>query len=145
MSVSRLDTFAREVAASLQKAPPALQLRVSEFAANWAVARTGLAHPSLKAGSANDIAELVAELDEQYFALSEERDEERASTEEVVEAFGRARAANAVEFMRRGEPAEAIYEAATAAEDWSELRAAVLSQLGSGSPAEPLASPDRGE
>ncbi len=144
MSVSRLDNFAREVAAALQKAPPDLQLRVSEFAANWAVARTGLAHSSLKAGSADDIAALVAELDEEYFALSEERDEERASTEEVVEAFGRARAANAVEFMRRGEPAEAIYEAAAAVEDWSELRAAVLSQLGSGVPGEPKVAPGCG-
>ena len=142
MSVSRLETLARELAAALQKAAPEHQLRVSEFAANWAVARTGLAHPSLKSGSADDIAALVAELDEQYFALSEERDEGRASTKEVVEAFGRARAANAVEFMRRGEPAEAIYEAAAVADDWSELRIAVLSQLGV--PAEPKVAPDCG-
>ena len=130
MAVSRLDTFAHEVAAALRKAPPDLQLRVSEFAADWAVARTGLSHPTLKAGSPDDIAALVADLDDQYFALSEERDEGRASTEDVVAAFGLARAANAVEFMRRREPAEAIYEAAATAEDWSELRIAVLSQLG---------------
>lgn len=129
MAVSRLDTFAHEVAAALRTAAPALQLRVAEFAANWAVARTGLAHSSLKAGSPDDIAALVADLDEQYFALSEERDEGRAKTEEVVAAFGRARAATAVEFIRRGEPAETIYEAAAAVEDWSELRVAVLSQL----------------
>jgi len=131
MAVSRLDTFARKVADALQKAPADLQLRVSEFAANWAVGRTGLVHPSLKDGLVDDIAALVAKLDEQYFVLSEERDEGRATTEQVVEAFGRARAANAVESMRRGDPGDAIYEAAASAEDWTELRDAVLSQLGS--------------
>jgi hypothetical protein len=140
----RLDTFAPEVADALRRAPPDLQRRVAEFAANWAVARTGLTHPSLGAGSVDDMAALVAELDDRYFALSEEREAGRASTEDVVAAFGRARAANAVVFMRCGESAEAIYEAAAAAEDWSELRAAVLSQVGSGAPAEPGFAPDCG-
>jgi len=65
-------------------------------------------------------------LDERYFALSEAR----ASSEDVEAAFGQARAANAVEFVLRDEPADTIYEAAAAVEDWSELRASVLSLLG---------------
>ncbi len=127
---SRLDSFARDVAVALHRAAPELQRRAAEFAADWAVARTGLAHPALGAGSAEDVAALVAELDDVYFAVSDGRDAGRCSTEDVVAAFGRARAASAVEFVRRGEPAEAIYEAAAAVEDWSELRAALLARLG---------------
>ena len=138
---SRLDNFAGDVASALHNAPPDLQLRVAESAAEWAVPRVGLTHPSLAASSVDDVAALAAKLDDQYFALSEAREAGQASTEDVVAAFGQARAANAVEFVRRGEPAEAIYEAAAAAEDWSELRAAVLSRLGSGSLAEPAAPP----
>jgi hypothetical protein len=94
------------------------------------VARTGLTHPALVAGTADDAAAVAAELDERYFTVSEERDAGRASTEQVAAAFERARAASAVEFVRRGEPAEAVYEAAAAADDWSELRAGLLSLLG---------------
>jgi hypothetical protein len=127
---SRLDSFAHDVAVALNRASPELQRRVAEFAADWAVAHTGLTHSALVASSAEDVAGLVAELDHHYFAVSEERDAGRSSTEEVVAAFGRARAASAVEFVRRGEPAEAIYEAAASVEDWSELRAELLARLG---------------
>jgi hypothetical protein len=128
--VRRLDSFDRDVAAALQNASPELQRRVAEFAAEWAVAHTGLAHPALAKDSVADVAALVAELDDRYFTLSEERNEGRVSTDDVVAAFGLARAASAVEFFRRGEPAEAIYEAAASVEDWSELRAALVARLG---------------
>ena len=129
MEASRLNTFARDVAAALQTASAADRQRAADLAASWAVGRTGLAHPAVAAGTADDAAALAAELDERYFALSEERDAARATTEQVAAAFEQARAASAVEFARRGEPAEAVYEAAAAAEDWSELRAGLLSLL----------------
>jgi len=122
----RLDTLAPEVAAALRGASPELQRRVARFAAVWAITRTGLIHPALAGDSADIVSALVSELDERYFALSEAR----ASSEDVEAAFGQARAANAVEFVLRDEPADTIYEAAAAVEDWSELRASVLSLLG---------------
>jgi len=96
-----------------------------------------LVHPALRTDSADDVAGLVTELDELYFALSVEQEAGRASLGEVDAAFGRARAANAVEFMLRAEPAEAIYEAAASTEDWSELRSSVLSLLGATNDASP--------
>ncbi len=129
MEASRLNTFARDVAAALQAATPDARQCAAEFAARWAIAHTELAHPAVAAGTADDAAALAAELDERYFALSEERDAGRATTEQVAAAFEQARAASAVEFARRGEPAEAVYEAAAAAQDWSELRAGLLSLL----------------
>ena len=128
--VSRLESLDRDFAAAFHMASPELQRRVAEFAADWAVTQTGLAHPALVAGSAEEVAALVSELDGRYFTLSEERDEGQASTDDVVAAFGLARAANAVEFVRRGEHAETIYEAAASVEDWSELRDTLLAQLG---------------
>ena len=129
VNASRLDSFDHNVAVALNRASPELQRRVAEFAADWAVAHSGLTHSALVASSAEDVAAIVAELDHRYFAVSDERDAGRSSTEEVVAAFGRARAASAIEFVRRGEPAEAIYEAAVSVEDWSELRAALLTWL----------------
>jgi hypothetical protein len=140
---SRLDNFDREVAVALRSAPPEVQHRVAEFAADWAVARTGLADPALLAESPDEVASAATELDERYFAVSGDRDAGRASTEDVVTAFGRARAASAVEFTRRGEAAEAVYEAAAALEDWSELRASVLWQLRSSGPSESGTAPAR--
>lgn len=102
---------------------------MADFAALWSVARTGLAHASLVAGTLDDVAALAVELEERYFVLYEERDAGRSSTEQVVAAFELARAASAVEFARRGDAAEAVYEATCAAEDWSELRAGLLSIL----------------
>jgi hypothetical protein len=129
LEASRLNSFARDVAAALRAAPADARRRAAEFAAGWAMARTGLTHPALAAGTADEAAVIAADLYERYFALSEARDAGRATTEQVAAAFEQARAASAVEFARRGEPAEAVYEAAAAADDWSELRAGLLSLL----------------
>jgi hypothetical protein len=129
VEASRLNSFSRDVASALREAPADARQRAADYAAAWAVARTGLDHPVAATGTADDAAALTAELDERYFALSEERDAGRASTDQVAAAFEQARAASAVEFARRGDAAEALYEAAAAAEDWSELRAGLLSLL----------------
>jgi hypothetical protein len=95
--------------------------------------RTRLTHVAVDRGLDCRIRVLalkVAAADDWYCNLSEHRDKGGASTDDVVAAFGLARAASAVEFVRRGEPAEAIYEAAGSVEDWSELRAALLERLG---------------
>jgi len=117
------------MAEAFRLAPPDLRRRAADFAAEWALARSGLAHPVFANGSADQVAALVVELDERYFAVAESREVGQATTEGVVVTFSQARAANAVELLLRGELAEAIYEAAAAAEDWSELRASVLSLL----------------
>lgn len=132
MRRTRLDSFAPDVAAALLAAPPDLRVRAGRFAADWAVEVAGLRHPSLASGCRDRVAQLVAQLDEQYFAASEARDAGRAGDDEVVTAFGQARAADAVGATLRGEPADAIYEATAAAEDWSELRVSLLSLLGGG-------------
>jgi hypothetical protein len=49
--------------------------------------------------------------------------------EEVEVAFSRARAASAVDFAARGEPAEAVYEAGIAADDWAGLQIVVEAVL----------------
>ncbi len=143
---NRLDTFAPELAAALRVASPDRARRAAQAAAEWAVARTGLSHPALADGPVDPIAALAAELDERYFEASESANGGLATTDEVLAAFGRARAASAVEFLRRGELGEAIYEAAAAGEvsDWSELRGKLLLLLSGGQSAEPSAAADRG-
>jgi hypothetical protein len=142
---SRLDTFAPDVAAALRVAPPDLARWAAQVAAEWAVARTRLSHPALAGGRVDQVAALAAELDERYFEVCEARNGGRANTDDVVAAFGQARAASAVEFMRRGEPGEAIYEAAAAGEvsDWPELRGELLLLLSGGEHAEKGAAADR--
>lgn len=129
MEASRLNSFASDVAVALHSATAGARQRAAEFAAKWAVEQTGLSHPSLTAGTAKDAATVAAALDEQYFALSEQRETGGVTAEQVAVAFEQARAASAVEFVRRGEPVEAVYEAAAAVEDWSVLRAELLSLL----------------
>ena len=136
---SGLRTFAPDAAAALRAAPPDLVRRAAQAAAQWAVARTRLSHPALAGGAVDELAALVAELDERYFEVYEARDGGRATADDVVAAFGRARAASAVKFMHRGEPDEAIYEAAAAGElsDWPELRGQLLVLLSGSKDAEP--------
>jgi hypothetical protein len=142
--VSRLNNFAANLATALRSATPEVQRRVAEYVADWVIARSGLDHPAIAAGSADEVASLAFELDDRYFAVSAKRDAAQASTNDVLAAFGKARVASAVAYSRRGELGEAIYEAAMAVEDWSELRAAVLSLLRPAGPAESDAAPDRG-
>ena len=133
---SRLDGFDPDVAATLRRATPAIQQRVAEFAAEWAVAQTGLADPALVAGSVEVVAALVAELEDRYSAVSEAREAGRASTEDMVAAFGRARAASAIEFGAAGNRPSALRSVGRGRGlDRTAGRGAA--RLASGGPAEP--------
>ena len=90
VEVARLNSFDPDLASALRAAPADARRRAGEFAAGWAVSRTGLAYPALAAGTADDAAAIAGELDERYFALSEERDAGRATAAQVVAAFGQA-------------------------------------------------------
>ena len=124
-----------ELDAPLAAAPNAVRVQAGWAAAQWAVRHNDLAHPVLVetrlGGPWEPIAALVEELDNRYFKLEELLDEEgEGSKADVLVAFRRARAANALEFAVRGEADEAIYEAAAAAEDVQELRQVVMEALG---------------
>ena len=80
------------------------------------------------------LEKLVQSLDEEYFELEEATKAGRAPAEQYLEAFRKARTANALycalSFDSLGAATESIYEANAATEDLSGLRAAVLSVLG---------------
>ena len=121
--------------APLAAAPDAVRVQAGWAAAQWAVRHNDLAHPALAearlGGPWEPIAALVEELDNHYFELQELLDEEgEGSKADVLVAFRRARAANALEFAVRGEADEAVYEAAAATEDVQELRRVVMEALG---------------
>jgi len=133
MDDSRLSTLCPDLDAAICSAPHDRRLQAAWAAAQWAIHHTGLSHPAISAanigGPTAAIAALVGELDDQYFELQELCDEGECSKEKVLAAFGRARAANALEFAVRGEAAEAVYEAAVCCDDVSDLRRAVAEAL----------------
>lgn len=133
MGVLRLATVCPDLDDGLSSASPDRSLQAGWAAAQWAIHQTGLSHPAISAaqigGPTDAIAALVSELDDKYFELQELCDAGECSKEEVLAAFGRARAANAIEFAVRGEAAEAVYEAAVCCDDVSGLRRAVYVAL----------------
>jgi hypothetical protein len=134
---SRLHTIAPDLDATLAALPPEAARRAAWSAARWAVERVGLDHPAVAEALASlrlgAVAHLVEELDQRYHALSERHDESLVSEEAVMTAFRAARAAAAVEFAAKGEPIEAVYEAAQAGDEIPAIpaiRQLVASSLG---------------
>ena len=78
----------------------------------------------LLSADGTDFGVLAQSFDESYFAQGEN------ASVDGIDFFSRARAASAMDFARRGEPAEAIYEAISAVDDSSELREIVSRDLG---------------
>jgi hypothetical protein len=111
MGVLRLSTVCPDLDDALSSASADHCIQAGWAAAQWAIHQTGLSHPAISAaqigGPTDAIAELVNALGDQYFELQELCDAGECSKEEVLAAFGRARAANALEFAVRGEAAEA--------------------------------------
>jgi hypothetical protein len=142
--MTRLETLSPDVAGKLQRASVANQRAAALAACEFAIARTGIEHPLVEkalkkvraAGVLTrkekaELDTLVAQLDEEYFALQEAAEEGRASTEDYVKVFGQARAVAALSFAT-GEDAfqaatEAIYEAAATTDDKEELSSRILS------------------
>ena len=119
-----------DLAAAIAKAPASRRQQAAWATARWAVGRVGLAHPAIAAalagGQLGEVPAVAAELDELYLAANESG----AARSMVLAAFGQARAASAVEFAARSEPAEAVYEAAIATDDVPGIRAIIASVLG---------------
>jgi hypothetical protein len=132
VAISRLHTLDADLAAVIATSPPSHRQNAAWAAARWAVSRVGLAHPAITAaladGQLGELSAVAAELDELYLAA----DESEAAPSTVLAAFGRARAASAVEFAARGETEEAVYEAAIATADLPGTRAVIASVLGGG-------------
>jgi len=109
------------------------RIRAGWIAAQWAISHVGLSHPAISAarigGSTDAIKSLVSELDDLYLDLQESVDAGKSTREEMMTAFRRARAANAIEFAVRGDAYDAVYEAGFCADDVSGLRHAVASAL----------------
>jgi hypothetical protein len=133
MARSRLDIY-EDIAEPMYRAAPDVQQRAGRAAAEWAVARTGLSQPAvasaLHGGPVEPAESLWDRLVEEHYELFQARDRGRATENDVTEAFDRMCAVGAVTYLARSEPAEAIFEAIQAAEDWSELREILQPILG---------------
>jgi hypothetical protein len=135
MSRLQLSPICSDLDEPFSAAPAACRVQAGWVVAQWAIRQNGLCHPALAearlGGPTEAIAALVAELDNRYFALQEQLEEEgQGPKAEVLAAFQRARAANALEFAVRGQADEAIYEAAASNEDSVALRRVILEALG---------------
>src|SRR5262245_36614904 len=131
----KLSPDCADLDALLAAAPDAARVQAGWEAAQWAIRHNDLSHPALAqarlGGPSESIAALAAKLDNHYFELQELLDEEgKGSKADVLAAFRRARAANALEFAVRGETGEAVYEAAAATDDVRKLRQVVMEALG---------------
>lgn len=81
----------------------------------------------------SELEGLVAELDEEQWALQDRVDAGEATVEDHIDAFGRARAAASVYWAGdsdfRQAAGEAIYEASAAFDDLTELRSVVIEAI----------------
>jgi hypothetical protein len=131
--MSRLKTISSDLASSLNNAN-SVKRRAAELAAcEFALGKAGVEHnlveeavEAIRAGEVLTpdrtvaIDALVAKFDDEYFNLQEAAGEGKATVEDYLRAFSKARAVSAVSFAGRGTPdgaAEAIYEAAAAVGD----------------------------
>jgi len=134
----RLQQIAPELLRVLHRTKPD-QLRAIRVAVCSAVVqRVGLDEPTINEalrvlGSSSDalpalrsaVEARVEQLDLDYFELQAAEDDGRATGDEVLNAFSRARAAAAVAIAIRGNDAEttgeSVYEAAATTDDLSEI------------------------
>jgi hypothetical protein len=141
-----LEELSPNLAGKLQRASAAKQRAASLAACEFAIAHAKIEHPlvdkalkNLRAagillpGEKAELDALAAQLDEDYFDLQEAAEEGRASTEDYLAAFAKARAVAALscagdENALRA-ATEAIYEAAATTDDKEGLVARIFSVL----------------
>lgn len=145
MSTFRLDSVSPRLAASFRQAPPAKRRRAARLACEIAVSSIGLSdreivlalemlrsEAPIPAPLRLKIESLAAHLDEEYFRLDKEAEENDGDKAEAISYFSKARAASAVMFALSnddGQLHEAIYEAIAALDDPSGLVSSVEEAL----------------
>ena len=146
MMTSRLETLSADLATKLRRASAIKQRRASVAACEMAIAGAMVEHPlvfealrQLRNGHVFTphekaaIDALAAQLDEEYFDLQEAAESDKATTDDYLRAFARARAVAALSFAGSGATDatdESIYEAAAATgDDNSELFSRIESAL----------------
>ena len=119
--ISRLSTKDPELDALLQAADVSLRKNAAWLAAQAAVVHTQLGtdrrYLAIQPQTAEQLDALVQELDEEYFDLQDLIEVGKATEQQVVDAFSKARAAAAVFFAFNGEFGEAVYEALSSCDD----------------------------
>ena len=126
--MTRLETISPQVASLLRQADPEKRKLASIGACEVAVRNNRISEPpilsvlqTLRSGGVvaaddkNQLASLCQNLDDAYFSLQEEVDQDSAREQEALVLFSRARICSAVSFAANSEvdgPAESIYEAA---------------------------------
>jgi hypothetical protein len=144
--MTRLEALLPELAEKLRQASAARQRAASTAACEFAISHAKVEHPLVEKAlekvrkadvlspkEKTDIDALVTQFDEEYFAAQEAAEEGRASPDESVRLFGRARAVAALSFAGNGDAfetaTEAIYEAAATTDDKEELTALIQTVL----------------
>ena len=142
----RLNTVAPDLVELVDRADDKTLRRVAILAAEFAVRRASLEDPradgalqAVREGRIGNVPEraaveaLAEALDDRQFRVRESIGSENPSSEEHLEAFGRARAASSVfhsgDADARIAALEALYEAGAVVDDLDDLRATVLPAL----------------
>jgi hypothetical protein len=144
-TMNRLDSAWPVVASRLRQADTPRQRAVAIAASKWAVATSGLDEwvvgdvlRQLDGGSVSstrrsDLDDLVILLDEAAWLVQDAVDEGSANIDDYLVAFGKARAAAAVQFACDPDSAlaslEAVYEASVVVSNNESLLAVVTEQL----------------
>jgi len=115
---SRLLTISPELFDEISKISPILQLKASKALANWAL--TQVSYMGTVPCTAKMAEEILANLDKEYFKLQGLNEVGKATDQEVLQAFSKARAIHSLLFSIHEEPLEAAYEAIMATENISE-------------------------
>ncbi len=106
---SRLFNISPELYEEISEATPIIQLEISSALANWALDQVSF---TVTAPCTEQKAnEILAKLDAEYFKLESLKEAGKATEQEVVEAFSKARAIHSLVFSLNKEPIEAAYEA----------------------------------
>jgi len=123
--ISRLSSKDPELDALLQAADVSLRKSAAWQAAGAAVVHTQLEtdirYLAITVQTAENLDALVQELDDEYFNLQDLADDGKATDEQVLEAFSRARAAAAVFFAFTGDFTESVYEALSSSDEPSAI------------------------
>mgnify|MGYP001550374720 CR=1 FL=1 len=114
---SRLSTISPELLGEISKKSSITQLKISRALANWAleqVSYIGTVPDTVKIAE-----EILANLDAEYLKLQSLSEVGKATEQEVVLAFSKARAIHSLLFSLNEEPLETVYEAIIATENIS--------------------------
>jgi hypothetical protein len=123
--VSRLSTVDPELDALLQATEISLRKNAAWLAAHAAVLHSQLGvdrrYLAIESQTTDQLDALAQELDNEYFRLQELVNAGKATEQQMLSAFGKARAANAVLFATTGKFTEALYEAISSSDDPSTI------------------------